>query len=92
MPRLANCRSCNAPIVWALTSKGHRLPLDAKVVTDNDPRVTARSTLFMLDGDDPPAAKSFPGSALIPTEDRGPVYLSHFATCPNAAQHSRRGR
>lgn len=90
--KLANCRSCNAPIVWAKSEKGHNLPLDAKVVAANDPRVTARSTLFVIDAADPPNAKSFPSSALIPTEDRGPVYLSHFATCPHAGEHSRRRR
>lgn len=26
----ARCRSCNAPIIWAATRGGRRIPLDAK--------------------------------------------------------------
>ena len=44
---MGRCASCQAPIVWTITAKGNRAPLDR-------------------DG------------------------VSHFATCPNAADHRRK--
>ena len=59
-----HCRSCDAPIIWALTERGRRIPLDAVPTT---------------------GAILVPGTP--PTAKFGPVYVSHFATCPNADQH-----
>jgi hypothetical protein len=65
---IASCRSCGAPIVWAVTSSGKRMPLDARA-----------AVVFGLDTtSDPPLATRGQGD---------PLYVSHFATCPNAAQH-----
>lgn len=30
---MANCKSCQAPIVWVLTANGKRMPIDAKPFT-----------------------------------------------------------
>jgi hypothetical protein len=71
---VSRCRSCNAEIIWAVTDSGKRMPLDAEPAE----RPTG---LFRLDTScDPPHASSAAGE---------PVYLSHFVTCPNAAQHRR---
>ena len=29
-PKIENCRSCRAEIIWALTENGKRIPLDRK--------------------------------------------------------------
>lgn len=81
---MSRCRSCQAPILWALTEKGRRMPLDQEPYTGPEP-----AGLFVLRagvGAGPPKAiavtpDAFPGE---------PVYRSHFSTCPNAKEHRRR--
>lgn len=72
----ATCSSCGAPIVWATTVNGKAIPLD--------PEPTTFGNLVVVDGiarpprigDDVPFLQ----------------YVSHFATCPNAAVHRKRSR
>jgi hypothetical protein len=67
------CRSCAAPIFWALTTTGTRMPIDAEpaqtgnitVVSDDDGHHLAQVHRW-------------------PT-DEWPRYTSHFQTCPDAA-------
>lgn len=68
---MSACRSCGAPIIWAITENGKRMPLDAEPAE----RPTG---VFRLEpsGDD-----------LIARRPIEQVYISHFATCPNADQH-----
>lgn len=83
------CASCGAPILWAHTAAGKKMPVDA--------RLSAVGNLFVFEtnGSDGPleavsvtatddprvrAALSDPGRSRA---------TSHFATCPNAAQHRR---
>lgn len=74
---LAHCRSCDAPIIWTLTTNGKRMPVDA------DPVIAARG--FRLDdeveGPDPIARYIGNPSA----GER--LFVSHFSSCPNADQH-----
>jgi len=76
------CRSCSAEVIWVLTERGKRMPLDAEPYKGDDPR-----GLFVLRGRDElvPTAVAVPPDA-FPDE---PFYRSHFATCPNAARHRR---
>lgn len=75
---MSRCRSCDAPLRWARTEKGRRIPLDPDPYTGPEP-----AGLFVIrDGD---LAVAVPRDA-FPHE---PHYRSHFATCPNAAQHRR---
>jgi len=66
---VTSCESCKAPILWAVTESGKRMPLDAK---------PEKRILLEEDGCQPPVAHVID------------VYVSHFATCPQAAQHRRR--
>lgn len=79
--QVANCRSCDAPIVWCRTRAGKNMPVDADPVEDGD--------FCIADGDDgKPLAvhvKSYPGKVPHDVER----YTSHFATCPNADQFRR---
>jgi len=68
---VSTCHSCHAPIVWAVTTKGKRMPLD-------DPPST-KGTFVIVDGI---ARKPDPAGA-VPFL----MYTSHFATCPNAERH-----
>lgn len=69
------CRSCGADVIWAKTPAGKSIPLD-------------------------PGARRYGGNIdlvegvalVIPKDERagaGMLYVSHFATCVNAAKHRR---
>jgi hypothetical protein len=70
---MSRCRSCNAEIIWARTESGKAMPLDAEPTEDGNVKIVGG---FAVVG----------GLQLL---DPGPRYTSHFATCPNAAQHRR---
>lgn len=72
------CRSCRAPIVWAETAGGKRMPVDA------EPAPLGNIALTELDDGRVHASVVAEGAVLL-TEQ--PLHLSHFATCPNADQH-----
>jgi len=70
----ANCRSCGAPVFWAITERGKRMPVDTEPYAGDSP-----SGLFVLRGQTIIAVTpdSFPGE---------PLYRSHFATCPHGKE------
>ena len=70
------CKSCGAPLIWAKTAKGKRIPLDA------EPR--ADGTLALRDG----TAVTVGPAPFCGYDDTR--YICHFGTCPNAAQHRRK--
>lgn len=79
--RTSACSSCGAPVVWVAMATGRSAPLNADPVPNGnvelDPAGGAR-VLGKVDAE----ARRLAGVEL---------YLSHFATCPNAARH-RRGK
>jgi hypothetical protein len=72
--KLSRCRSCDAPIVWTITTKGKSMPVDA------DPIRAARGfRLAEHDGDEVVAT-------FTAAPDAGEkLYQSHFAACEQAA-------
>ena len=69
---MAACRSCQAPIFWAMTETGKSMPID------RDPNPEGN---LVLD-------ENNIASVVAPTEGKGQTrYTSHFATCPDAGQH-----
>lgn len=77
--RRSTCRSCRAPIIWVRTERS-RMPLDA---TPADESVHAGFVLRDMGSPEGPLAISAT-RAMLPGET---IYTSHFATCPNAAEH-----
>jgi len=91
--KLSRCRSCKEPIIWTVTSNGKRMPVDA------DPVKAARG--FRIDeqlldeaqmGFDEDELR--PGKDVVATFTATPapgerLYISHFATCPDANEHRR---
>ncbi len=85
------CRSCRAPIVWAETTQGRRIPLDAEDMGGWKAPTPAPDGNVMATGSrlDPKF-----GSVMI-VQILGPgqapagetLYRSHFATCPQADAH-----
>jgi hypothetical protein len=64
------CRYCRGRILWAITEKGHRIPLDPSPVDNGNVMLDFRP------GDAPIATVL--GD---PSRASGPLWLAHFATC-----------
>jgi len=86
--KTARCRSCGAPIIWAINNRtGRKAPIDAEPAADGPIYLTS-------DGD----TGGDPAYAIVAVADRdlalhpGPFYTNHFMTCPNAAQHKKGSR
>jgi hypothetical protein len=78
------CKSCKAPVRWAETDSGKSMPVDAEPNT--------RGNIVLLErGTEPPRA-TFPDAGELGRRrvEGEPVWISHFATCPNAGGHRRR--
>lgn len=69
------CRSCGAPVRWVKTEHAKAMPLDEEPTSDGN--IVIEQGIARVVG---------PLFA-----DGRPLHKSHFATCPNAAQH-RKGR
>jgi hypothetical protein len=82
----ARCRSCQAPVIWAVSASGRPMPLDP------DPRPDG--TLILIETDPPTALRVGDGSKEAQTAARRqqPRYAAHFASCPDAAKWRRRSR
>lgn len=96
MSEQATCRSCHAPIWWAVSeSSGKRIPLDPEPAGDGNIVETGRthtSGVPMVRYLKKSAAVTWPTLALAvggqqPDQER---YVSHFATCPDADQHRKK--
>ena len=77
------CRSCGAEILWARTVAGKAIPLDAEPRPDGNVRIAP------IGGIDAALVLTDPAERAA-AQIEGPVYVTHFATCPNAAEHRRR--
>lgn len=75
------CRSCGAPIMWAATPKGRRMPMDPEPTPAGNRQLVDRAGLAPL---------SLAVDATTPPEV--PRYTAHFATCPNAQAHRKGGK
>jgi len=79
------CKSCGAPILWAKTEQGHKIPIDEGPTLDGNiaiqPTDDRKGWLAFVAG----PLEAVPGSSSIRRK-------SHFATCPNAAKHRRKSR
>lgn len=79
----AVCRSCHAPVRWVrLAISGSRMPLD--------PEPNAEKGNVHIANNDDQKAVLLSGPVLDAARDeRLDLYVSHFATCPNAKEHRR---
>lgn len=77
------CRSCSAPIRWARTPKGKMIPLDA------EPNRDGRIRLGHIGGEEVALVLTDPAE-IAAAEFEGELYVSHFATCPQARDWRRR--
>lgn len=73
------CRSCGAAIVWTVTDAGKRMPVD--VIPREWP--TGRIVLRVL-------GSVVQSSVARERPEEGNCYVSHYATCPQAANWRRK--
>lgn len=68
--RTPRCKACSAPIRWAMTQKGKRMPLDLE---------PSEAGTWVLDGE-------VANLLARPVRDAAiwPRYIPHWATCPSA--------
>jgi hypothetical protein len=77
------CKTCKAEIRWAIwVDSGRTVPLDLEPAENGNVALV-----------DPRVPGSAPGAVVIPEARRGryagSLYVSHFATCPDADEHRR---
>lgn len=74
------CGSCQAPIIWAMTEKAVRMPVDAQPASDGNVRLHDRGGVAPL-------------AVVLKTHElfgKTGLRKSHFATCPDAVSWRRR--
>jgi hypothetical protein len=82
---MANCRGCNAPIMWAITEEGKRAPLDPEPSTAGNVLVWRRRGLGLTRGSTDARCATFAGETLAALVAHGvPLRTNHFQTCPVA--------
>lgn len=83
-PQTDRCRGCGAPIAFIKTVKGKTMPVDPDPV-DFVPDTAGRALYVTADG---LVLHGAPPSDADPDVHQG--WISHFATCPRAADFRRR--
>lgn len=83
---IARCRSCRAEIVFAVTALGKRTPVDVATNPNGNVQLVAQSLEQSIY--EPPFANVLHTAAdAAGIEDQ--LHMSHFATCPKAADWRR---
>jgi hypothetical protein len=70
------CGSCEAPVIWALTINGRRMPVDPEVTKSGNVVLTDRTHLHR-----PPLATVLAAAKRFGRRD---LRQSHFVTCPHS--------
>lgn len=78
---IAECSTCKAPIIWVVTAKGKRMPLDATPSTEGRFVMTG-GTVTTTHGSSPSVA--FDSRGDYPNRDH---FTSHFANCDQRDEH-----
>lgn len=82
---MAECGSCHAEIEWVVTESGARMPLDVASVEGGNLTFTGRT----VNGGREVRYMKRQGREGGLLAEPAPTYVSHFATCPDAAQYRR---
>ena len=78
--KMSRCRSCGAMIVWIQTKGGRNMPCNSTMV--NYLRAAGGSQKIVT-----PQGEVVTADIVPADQAEGIGYISHFATCPNAARH-----
>jgi len=78
--RITACRSCGAAIIWTITDAGKRMPVNAKPLDTGTLQLVGHAF-----GESLAISRVLSGDSLTAARENGvPLYLSHFASCPEA--------
>lgn len=78
----AKCRSCGADILWAVTARGARMPVDE--TPDNRPPPRGGNLVLGVRNGTQLVVAMYDATKHDAKRNR---YTSHFSTCPNADEH-----
>lgn len=94
----ATCSSCRAPIVWAMTDNGRRMPVNLDPVSTAVLLPEARDGNLVLwyevnDAGNPTGPQNVSFATDEQKRDLNvPLWKSHFVTCPYATSHRKAAR
>ena len=81
---MSKCKSCGADITWVKMMSGKSMPCDSGIIRyipEKDTTAKEFATIVTPEG--------HIEKGVIDPAGRKIGYVSHFATCPNAASHRR---
>lgn len=81
------CRSCGAEIIWVKTVAGKSMPIDATPSDVGTVQILPGQTCTVLSKADAAKVRDMNNKL----ENTTTLYVSHFATCVNAASHRKPG-
>jgi len=73
---MAICNSCKAQIRWLITTRGLKMPVDVQPSLFGNLQIDEGIVSVLSDQE-----------ATIARRNGVNLYVSHFATCPNAEEH-----
>lgn len=89
-PPVVKCRSCGAPIIWAITERGKRIPLDAEPNNAKGNMILVPWGKSSLQTGGAPEVTSWEARVVAPLLDANQTrYMPHHATCPDAKRWRR---
>jgi len=77
MMKTSKCRGCTAEIIWAKTSRGKNMPVDAKI---------DGLGAWLLETHDDGQVYAVRLAPWAPGQARNEAHTSHFDTCPKREQ------
>lgn len=88
----SHCESCGRIIKWCVTQAGERMPVDDEPhehgnIVIEPPKVPGGNPIAIVTQRRVPGQEGLFTDSI--TDETRPRYRSHFATCPNAAEHRR---
>ncbi len=78
-------------MIWAVSLAGRRIPMDGKPLAEFPNRELGVFLLLRRTGEEAPLALPLATVSALAFESakelKVPLFVSHFATCPNAQEH-----
>lgn len=87
---MSTCRSCGAPVLWAVTPNSKAIPLNPEPVENGNLVLDAPHPMLGAGGEGHGTGPRLARPPQLDDDPDGARYVSHFVTCPNAALHRKR--
>lgn len=85
------CSTCGRPMLWAVSLAGRAIPMDLNPLEEFPARELGVFVLLQRIGKDAPLAMPLASMSALAFESAAkndvPLFVSHFATCPQADEH-----